>query len=75
MKTFWLKFSVKGGPAVLDKAEILPLSCPKCGQTTEKPVPWVQENTFYACPCCGNFVLIDKDAATKALAELQRPSH
>lgn len=58
----------------MDDSEALPLSCPKCHATTVKPVRWVQENTFFTCPSCGAAVLIDKDAAMKLLAELNRNS-
>lgn len=54
----------------MDDGETLPLCCPKCHHATRRPVSWVQENTFFACPQCGNSVLIDKDAAMKLLAEL-----
>jgi hypothetical protein len=60
---------------VIGQDEILPLSCPKCRQATAKPVPWVQENTFYTCDGCGNLVLIDKDAAMKTLADLRHSAH
>jgi predicted RNA-binding Zn-ribbon protein involved in translation (DUF1610 family) len=56
----------------MDDGETLPLSCPKCHHATSRTVPWVQENTFFTCPKCGNSVLIDKDAAMKALADLHR---
>jgi uncharacterized C2H2 Zn-finger protein len=59
--------------AVLDRDETLPLSCPKCHGATEKPIPWVQENTFFTCPSCGGFARIDKDAAMKLLAQLHHP--
>jgi predicted RNA-binding Zn-ribbon protein involved in translation (DUF1610 family) len=49
----------------------LPLSCPHCGQTTVKPVAWLQQNTFFTCQSCGTAVLIDKDVAAQRLAELE----
>ncbi len=55
---------------MITQEETLPVSCPKCRQATQKPIPWVQENTFYTCDACGNFVLIDKDKAMKTLADL-----
>jgi uncharacterized C2H2 Zn-finger protein len=54
-----------------DDSEV-PLLCPRCNEATARAVRWVQENTFFACAHCGATVLIDKDAATKALAELQQ---
>jgi hypothetical protein len=49
----------------------LPLNCPRCNQTTLKPVEWVQQNTFFTCAHCGTAVLIDKDLAAQLLAQLE----
>jgi predicted RNA-binding Zn-ribbon protein involved in translation (DUF1610 family) len=54
----------------MDESE-LPLTCPRCRQTTTKPIRWLQENTFFTCDQCGATVLIDKDEATRLLAQLQ----
>jgi hypothetical protein len=51
-------------------SDTLPLTCPKCQATTEKPVRWIQENTFFTCGACGASSLIDKDTAMRLLAEM-----
>jgi predicted nucleic-acid-binding Zn-ribbon protein len=56
----------------MEDSSDVPLSCPKCGHTTPRPMRWVQENTFVTCSECGATVLIDKDAATKLVAQLQQ---
>lgn len=30
---------------------VLPIVCPKCGATIQKPVAWFRENRELACPC------------------------
>lgn len=61
----------------MDDSSELPLNCPKCRQSTAKPVRWLQENTFFTCMHCGASVLIDKDSATTLLAQLSAdaPDH
>jgi DNA-directed RNA polymerase subunit RPC12/RpoP len=56
----------------MEDSSDVPLFCPRCHEATARPVRWIQENTFFACAHCGATVLIDKDAATKALAQLQQ---
>lgn len=56
----------------MEDEESVPLACPKCHAVTRMPVRWVQENIFYTCRACAASVLIDKDAATKALAQHDR---
>jgi len=56
----------------MESGETLPLTCPKCRRETLKPVRWVQENTFFTCAWCGASTLIDKDEATKRLANVTR---
>lgn len=56
----------------MEDGEKLPLPCAKCGRITDKSLRWIQENTFFTCSYCGTSCLIDKDAATKQLAALQR---
>ena len=55
----------------MDDGETLPVACEQCGQTTPKPVRWMQENTFYTCAACGHKARIDKDQAMKLLATLR----
>jgi hypothetical protein len=56
----------------MEHPETVPLICPKCRLSTEKPVRWVQENTFFTCDQCGASSLIDKDEASKTLAAMTR---
>lgn len=58
----------------MEDADELPLSCRKCRRITPKPVRWVQDNTFFACPFCGMAALIDQDEAMKQLIERRRAS-
>jgi hypothetical protein len=57
---------------MMDPDQTLPLMCPRCRRQTAKPIRWVQENTFFTCSWCGGSSLIDKDEATKLLAEITR---
>jgi hypothetical protein len=56
----------------MEQPDSVPLVCPKCHCPTEKPVRWVQENTFFTCAACGASSLIDKDEASKTLAAMTR---
>jgi hypothetical protein len=58
---------------------VLPIVCPKCGATIEKPVAWFRQNDELACPCGTTMRLVTDeilaaiDALEIALKRAQRP--
>jgi DNA-directed RNA polymerase subunit RPC12/RpoP len=51
--------------------EQLPLPCERCRQVTLVRVSEAQQRDRVACAHCGAQIIIDKDAASRVLAELE----